>query len=124
MKMKHGPLQTIPFRGMAGFIVMLIAMISFFTLTGCPKEADDGGSSGGGVSKPAALAPDATYDQAVAKLDEIIKYCEAHPGTVNNTMKTSAQNTKTSVTNLGSSGWSVGGAGMITAINSTISNLQ
>jgi hypothetical protein len=90
-----------------------------------PDDDDDGtGGGGGGVSKPAQLALGATYQQALDKLDEIIKYCNAHPGTANNSMKTSAESAKSSVITMGSSGWSISGASIISGINGMISSLQ
>jgi hypothetical protein len=44
--------------------------------------------------KPARLSRNASYKEAVAKIDEIIAYCEAHPGLENDAVKGSARQTR------------------------------
>jgi hypothetical protein len=47
--------------------------------------------TGGGGGKPANHSSRPSYGQAVAKINEIITYCDAHPGDVNNDIKSVAQ---------------------------------
>jgi hypothetical protein len=93
-------------------------------------DGDDGdygsGSSsggGGGGSKPAKLSSNASYAQAVAKLDAIISYCNAYPGTINNQIKTVAQQAKTEFPTYQSS-WSAIGTQVVSAINVLIDQLE
>jgi hypothetical protein len=46
----------------------------------------NGGDSGGG-KPPATLSSGASYQEAKAKLDEIIDYCDKHPGAANSSVK-------------------------------------
>jgi hypothetical protein len=46
---------------------------------------------GGGGGKPAKLSSSASYAQTVAKINEIITYCDAHPGNLNDFIKSYAQ---------------------------------
>jgi hypothetical protein len=54
-----------------------------------------GGSGGNTVTKPAPLANNATIDEAIAKLDEIIAYCDSHSG--NTAVRSSASGMKTNL---------------------------
>jgi hypothetical protein len=84
---------------------------------------NEGGSSGG--SKPAALATNASYSQATAKVNEIITYCDAHPGTKNDSIKIYAQAVQGAIDTYQSSGlWSSLGPSAITQINSYIDQLE
>jgi hypothetical protein len=76
-------------------------------------DDDDSGPSGG--SKPSKLSSSATYNQAIAKLDEIIAYS----GT-SSSVKVSAQQLKTAVSTAGSSYWSSYSAQTILSINTLI----
>ena len=111
MKKRHGIFTV--------FAVLFIAAL--FTFTGCPAE-DDGGSSG--VSKPAKLTDSATYQQALDKVDEIISYCNAHPGTVNNQVKSQVTASKSSLQSVGSSGWNTAKTTFIQSINTGIDILE
>ncbi|MDR3139382.1 MAG: hypothetical protein LBT95_06875 [Treponema sp.] len=62
-----------------------------------------GGSSGGG--KPAKLSDDASYEEVLDKLDEIIDYCEAHPGPGNDSVKASAQSLRNMFSEYGFESW-------------------
>jgi hypothetical protein len=87
-----------------------------------------GGSSGGGsgsVSKPSRLSNNATYAQSVAKVDEIIDYCEARPGATNDAMNMGAQSLKSGLSYPGvQSSWSSMADRQISAINAFIGQLQ
>ncbi|MDR1099890.1 MAG: hypothetical protein LBL28_05350, partial [Treponema sp.] len=72
---------------------------------------------GGGASKPALLSSNATYQQAIDKLDEIIEYCEDHPGTANDGVKSSA---RTMRDNLSDSNWDIQGSARVSLINTTL----
>ncbi|MDR0451384.1 MAG: hypothetical protein LBH26_08990 [Treponema sp.] len=83
------------------------------------------GGGGGSESKPAILDNNASYQEAVDKLDEIIEYCEAHPGNQNNSVKSSVETMKGnfSVLNV-SSNWNTVALVNISAINAYILLLQ
>jgi hypothetical protein len=53
-----------------------------------------GSGSGSGSTKPDKLPNNASASQATAKLDEIIAYCDAHPGALSTEIKTFAQGYK------------------------------
>ncbi|GHV81995.1 hypothetical protein AGMMS49991_05530 [Spirochaetia bacterium] len=92
---------------------MVIAVLAFgLVLVGC----DDGG----GGSKPALLAANATYAQAMAKLDEIIAYS----GTPAN-IKEWAELNKTDLSSgpQYESGWSTVGASIVAGINGKIADI-
>jgi hypothetical protein len=82
-----------------------------------------GGGSGSGA-KPARLSSTASYDEALAKLDEIIDYCEEHPGTGNNMVKSAAETTRDGISLNGQSNWSSLASSMIPSINTFIGQLQ
>jgi hypothetical protein len=82
-----------------------------------------GGSGGGGGGKPERLSNYASYEEAIDTLDEIIKYCDAHPGQPNDTIKLSAQQTKDAIS-LMSSNWIAVRSTHIGTINSYISSLK
>jgi hypothetical protein len=69
--------------------------------------------------KPANLPPTADYGEALAKLDEIIEYCETHHG--NDSIKQWAEGMKTTTT---PEAWDSQSADFITNINGAISNLR
>jgi hypothetical protein len=78
---------------------------------------DEGG--GGGGSNISTLSSGASYSQANAKLDEIIAYCNAHPG--NDMVKSGAQALKSSM----SAGWDLTGSTYyINIINGYIDTLE
>ncbi|MDR3193319.1 MAG: hypothetical protein LBT87_09665 [Treponema sp.] len=83
-----------------------------------------GGSGGGG--KPARLSSDASYDEAADKLDEIIAYCEAHPGSANTGVKNGVEAFKiTAFSFINESYWSGRTAReTIDVINAFIDELQ
>jgi hypothetical protein len=83
---------------------------------------DSGGSTGG---KPTRLSSNASYDEALAKCDEIIAYCETHTGQVNDAVKASARQTKGNMSLMGgNSYWSSTKDTWIDTINYYISSLQ
>jgi hypothetical protein len=83
------------------------------------------GSGGSTGSKPARLSSNASYDEALAKCDEIIAYCEAHTGQVNDAVKASARQTKGNMSLMGgNSYWSSTKDTWIDTINYYISSLQ
>jgi hypothetical protein len=81
------------------------------------------GTGGNGVSKPATLSTSASYNQALAKLNEIIEYCEDNPGTQNDGMKSGAQTWKTTFSTYAST-WGSSGPTVISSINDLIDQLQ
>jgi len=99
-------------------IIALVAVIGF-SMAACDKD-DDGG--GGGV-KPDTLDFNASYYEAVAKLDELIAYCNKNPSTINNSVLSQAVALKTSMTALQSS-WSSSGMTTINSINSLIETAE
>jgi hypothetical protein len=86
------------------------------------------GSSSGGVSissRPAKLSSNASYNEALAKLNEIIVYCSAHPGAVNNEMKEYAEMGRDWIIDLGERDWRGSTASdVIDAINDMIDQLE
>jgi hypothetical protein len=84
-----------------------------------------GGGGGGGLTKPAILDNNATYQEAADKLDDIIEYCEAHPGNQNNSVKLSVETMKKNFSAYNVSGnWNTAALVNISAINGYISMLQ
>jgi hypothetical protein len=84
-------------------------------------DGGGGGGGGGGVSKPDPLPDNATYEQAIDKLDEIIEYCEDHPGTMNDVTKNGAEMLKPTISSVT---WDSMGSTVIPQINSLIIGLQ
>jgi hypothetical protein len=82
-----------------------------------------GGNGGGGGSKPAKLSSSASYAQAADKLDEIIDYCNSHPGMVNDTTKNGAQALKATIS-VFQSNWNTRGPEMVNQINTFIDMLE
>ena len=112
MKTKHGLLF--------GFTVLLIAVLCIFV--DCKMDTDDGGGS---RNKLATLSSIATYDQANAKLDEIVTYCNAHPGTKNDWMMSHAKAWRASInSDPWRDGWIARGADTILIINNIIRELE
>ena len=56
--------------------------------------ASSGASGNSSASKPSKPSSDITYRQAIAKLDEIITYCNAHPSTRNSQVAANAKQLK------------------------------
>jgi hypothetical protein len=81
------------------------------------------GTGGGSGAKPTKLSNNATYNETLARLDEIIAYCNNHPGTVNNQVKASAETQKSYMPTF-QSAWSTVGLTTISGINSMIDLLQ
>jgi hypothetical protein len=81
-----------------------------------------GSGDGGGSSKPATLGSDASYDDAIAKLNEIITYCNANSG--NDTPKSTAENQKTTIETAGRGTWSISKSSFIHGINTLIGQLK
>ena len=95
---------------------------------GCIIGGDDDDSGGGGGGKPTDLSSNASYDQALAKVDEIIAYCEKFPaGSVNASVRLRAEILRTNMImphfNLRNN-WNSAGGQWISDINTIISNLQ
>jgi hypothetical protein len=122
-------MKTTKVRGKLLLVAMSAMMLAFVLVAaGCNQDDDDdddNNSSNSGGGKPAQLAADATYQQALDKCDEIIAYCDSHAGTTNNTIKSAVQIVKTSITTAGASNWvSTYQASMITALNTYIIALE
>jgi hypothetical protein len=85
----------------------------------------DGNSSGGGA-KPSILPDDASLSAARSKVDEIIAYCDSHPGPLgNSTAKGAAQGLKTALNAHTNSTWSYpSNLSMVISINNCIAGLQ
>jgi hypothetical protein len=79
------------------------------TGTGTGSGTGTGGST---VSKPGTLLPGATYEQVLAKLNDIIEYCEAKPSTANNMIKTQAQTMRDTTLPPLQTNWAIGGGGL------------
>ena len=82
-----------------------------------------GGLGGGGGSKPSQLSSSASYNEANAKLDEIIAYCESHPGGNNTASMGIAQSMKSALA-IYSSNWSFMSSEIIPSINELIDQLE
>jgi hypothetical protein len=90
---------------------------------GSGDDDDGGGGNSGNATKPSTLSTSATYAQVMAKLDEIIAYCNATEPT-NNGFRGAAQTYKTQLTSGGSAAWTLSMAStMIPLINGIISTL-
>jgi hypothetical protein len=101
------------------FKAVLLTLV-FASLAACRTDG------GGGVARPARLGDDATYQQALDKLDEVIAYCEAHPGDVNDTIKISLSSYRNRIKQYGGAdAWEgqVKTAG-ISIINANINSLE
>ena len=73
---------------------LLFAAFAVLTVVFCAAcDTGSGGTNGPGNtgSKPTILANTATYSQAIAKLDEIIAYCNSHNPDANHVAKTNAE---------------------------------
>jgi hypothetical protein len=73
-------------------MIAVCAVLALFAGCRGGTLADPGDNNGNGNnydarSKPKKLSNNATYQQWVAKTDEIIAYCKAHPGAINTSMK-------------------------------------
>jgi hypothetical protein len=55
--------------------------------SGLTGGSGGGGGGGGGGVKPGPLSDDASYEEFLAKVEAVTKYCTAHPGTENNLVK-------------------------------------
>ncbi|MDR0684998.1 MAG: hypothetical protein LBF83_07705 [Spirochaetaceae bacterium] len=91
---------------------------------GCDTGGD--GSGGGGedtgiVSKPAQLLSNASYSQAVAKIAEIIAYCDAHPGENTGNLKSDSL---TFISNITEDIWNEDSIAIINRINRMIDSLD
>jgi hypothetical protein len=81
--------------------------------------------SGGGSSSNATtqLSSNATYAEAIAKLDAIIAYCDVNPNTSNTVVRSQAVSYKSSLSAY-SSTWNSSGPAFVAQINTLISQLQ
>jgi hypothetical protein len=84
-------------------------------------DDDDDENEGGGGSNISPLSSGASYSQANAKLDEIISYCNTHPGTTNNMIKSQAETAQSTIS---STTWNSMGSMVIPQINNLINALQ
>jgi hypothetical protein len=84
---------------------------------------ETGGSSGGG-GKPAELSQSASYQDALAKCDEIIAYCNSHPTQQNTAVKNGVPAVKSSIELAGSSNWTFARQSTIADINRLINTLN
>ncbi|MDR0553930.1 MAG: hypothetical protein LBG76_03925 [Treponema sp.] len=115
-------LRTILFMAVLASFAAAFAACSGGVFTDPGAGGGGGGDSSSGLSaskKPAALSTSASYSEADAKLDEIIKYCGSSSKNAN--VKTAAEQMKTSMS---SSGWSYSGSTFISSINQLIGTLQ
>jgi hypothetical protein len=115
----------------------LLLFVVFAPLAGCKGgafidpghvAATNGGSggsySGGGGSKPSELSSNASYEEAIEKLDAIIDYCERNPGSaVNQIALVYAQYTIGELTN-DPSVWENERSDIINEINDCIGDLE
>jgi hypothetical protein len=61
--------------------IIVVWAVIMFGFAGCDNGISGDGGGNGGSSKPAALRSNASYNEALAKVNEIITYCNTHPGT-------------------------------------------
>jgi hypothetical protein len=99
----------------AGLLAVLLTI--GLVAAGCKHENDS-------PSKPGTLAENATKAEAVAKLDAIIAYCNAHSGTVNDAIKASATEGKEDVSAMTDTQWNTMKTAYIPVINQLINNLE
>jgi hypothetical protein len=110
-------------KGLAKLLgIVVIGAAIIITLAGCGNPA--GGGGGGSGAPPAHLDKNATYAEAVAKLDEIIAYCEANPGTKTNAVLSSAVDLKTGLAAFKDNWYGTNRSTAIASINSLISTLD
>jgi len=112
-------------------IIALVAIIGF-SMTACDDDngsngagggnGGSGSNGGGGINatKPAVLRSNASYNEAVAKLDELIAYCNNNPSTINNSVLQNAITLKTGMPTYQSI-WST--ANTATTVINSINNL-
>ncbi|MDR1231900.1 MAG: hypothetical protein LBK61_10940 [Spirochaetaceae bacterium] len=113
-------------RGTVFRAFLLVAVfVSFAACSGGafsdPGHKSSGGGNGDNTSKPtkpAKLSSSASYTEAMAKISEIIVYCNAHPGTANDGIKEALQEVPTQ------SDWNSGKQDIIDAINEKIDELK
>jgi hypothetical protein len=75
-------------------------------------------------NKPASLSSTASYTQTIAKLDEIIAYCDAYPGSANDGAKTFAESLMSSILDYADGGWDFAKEYFIGPINQCIDLLD
>ncbi|MDR0567639.1 MAG: hypothetical protein LBG87_00335 [Spirochaetaceae bacterium] len=107
-----------------GFAALFLAAVFSLTCLACKneEEGDSGGDSG--ASKPAELSSSATYNDAVAKCNAIIAYCDAHPGDTNDSVKSSVQTYKNPTLSSYQSTWASMKTAAIAQINLYIGQLE
>jgi hypothetical protein len=108
--------------------LLLIVVVLFAACSGGlfndPGHSSGGGSGGGGGAiKPAKLSHGASKDDALAKCDEIIDYCNAHPGMMNDMAKSAMETMKTIIPPMTAGQWSMFGDDQIDTINTAIDSL-
>jgi hypothetical protein len=93
--------------------------------TGTGNGTGTGNDGKNSASKPALLSNSATYSQALAKLDEIIAYCDSHPGMINNSVKYSVDQLRSPLAAYTNNTWSPPtSTTAINALNLYIGQLQ
>jgi hypothetical protein len=111
------------------FVLGVLVLVFGLILAGCDTGTGGEGNENGNTSlssfKPNKLNTSTdyytgtSYDKAVAKLDEIITYCNNNPGTVNDAVLANAVQLKTGMSTF-QSNWSSSGATAIASINNLI----
>jgi hypothetical protein len=91
--------------------------------TGGNSGGTGGTSGGGGGSKPTELGSNASYSNAVDKLDEIIEYCEDHPVGANTSIKSTTQLYTSAIVSYKLT-WNNSGIAAISTINGFIALLE
>jgi hypothetical protein len=111
------------------FVLGVLALVFGLILAGCDTGTGGEGNGNGNTLlssfKPNKLNTSTdyytgtSYDKAVAKLDEIITYCNNNPGTVNDVVLANAVQLKTGMSAYQST-WSSSGTAAIASINNLI----
>lgn len=75
-------------------MIAVCAVLALFA--GCSGgvfiDPGHGGATGGELNiKPSKLSSNAAFEEAAAKLEEIIAYCEKHPGVKNTALKNTVE---------------------------------
>jgi hypothetical protein len=104
------------------FVLGVLALIFGLVLAAGCDTGDGNRDTPSPSYKPRKLGG-ATYVEAIAKLDEIINYCNNHPGTVNDAVLTNAVQLKAGMSAYQST-WSSSSGTAIDSINNLISTIQ
>jgi hypothetical protein len=118
---------------LSGFgLPALLLVMSLAVFAGCNNPAQisgpggGGGGGGGGSQKPALLSTNASYEQAMAKIDEGLAYCNNNPNDMNNTAKQGFAEYKHYImpAPIYRDNWTNNGSFLISGINTLIEMLQ